>query len=57
MDTRCKIIIPQKNTCLASGSTNIMKVMIMCELKIAQLKPYLRIREFGGEGQMYTLAK
>ena len=37
---RCKIIITQKNTCLASGSTNITKFFfqVMCVLKTAQLK-------------------
>ena len=59
---RCKIIITQKNMCLTSGSTNIMKffLQVMSELKIAQLKLAHTLStnsSIGGEGRVCTIAK
>ena len=63
-----QIIITQKNRCLTSGSTNIMKffLQVMCELKIAQLKHANTLSTspsiggevcIGGEGRVCTIAK
>ena len=59
---RWEIIITQKNTCLTSGSTNIMifSLQVMCELKIAQLKHANTLStnpSIGGEVRVCTNAK
>ena len=59
---QCKIIITQKNMCLTSGSTNITKffLLVMCEIKIAQLKRANTVStnsSIGGEGRFCMIAK
>ena len=59
---QCTIIITQKNTCLTSGSTNITQffLLVMCELKLAQLKSANTLSmnpSIGGEGRVCMIAK